>query len=143
MNLLKKFGLVAAVFAFVMTLTVITANAQPGRAGWDRNNGRHRGWTQGRRNGWDRGRKTGWRRDRNWNDDRRYRRTYGNDGYYGNYGRLSADEYRRLQRQRYRIYRNQNRYYRNDGYLSDREQRRLNRQYNRYRRNVYRERRDW
>jgi hypothetical protein len=57
-------------------------------------------------------------------------------------GRLSPQEYRRLQRERYRIYRSTNRAYR-DGYITDNERRRISRQRDRYRRHVYRDRRDW
>ena len=141
MNLMRKLGLAAAACAFLLSLSVATAYAQPGRAGWRDNNGRSRGWTQGQRNGWNRGRKNGWRNDNNrrnnnWNDRRYQSQNY-------RYGRLTRSEIYRLQRQRSRLYNTQTRYYRNDGYLSDRERRRLQRKYNRYQRNVYRQRRDW
>ena len=55
-------------------------------------------------------------------------------------GRVTPQEYRRLQRERYRIQRSSMRAYR-DGYVSPREQRRLARQYNRYNRTAYRVRR--
>jgi hypothetical protein len=142
MNLLKKLSLATAAAAFLLSLSVAAAYAQPGRAGWRNNNGRARGWYQGQRNGWNRGRKNGWR-NRGWGNNNVY---YGDRDYqtrYYSYGRLSPREYYRLQRQRSRIYNNRNRYYSNDGYISGRERRRLQRQYNRYQRNVYRDRRDW
>jgi len=65
---------------------------------------------------------------------------YGNPIWYQR-GRLSPQEYRRLQRQRYHFYQSRNRAYR-DGYINYNERRRLSRQYSKYRRNVYRDRRD-
>ncbi len=116
MNYLRKFGLMALALAFLMCLTAVSSDAQ-----WRRDRDRR-----------DRG---GLWQQRN--DDRRWRnRDYRNR-------RLTANEYRRLQRQRYRLYRTRERYYRNDGYISDRERRRLQKRYNKYRRNVYRDRRDW
>ena len=148
MSYLKKFGLFVSAIAFCLSLYVASADAQPGKARWNGNNGRHRGWQQGRRNGWNNGRKTGWQ-NRNVYWQPRSRNVYGsifqNRNIYwqqNRYGRINPREYRRLQRQRARIYRSSNRYY-SDGYLSDRERRRLQRQQYRYRRSVYRDRRDW
>ena len=96
MNILKKLGLAFASLAFVMALSVVSANAQPGKAGWNGNNGKHRGWTQGQHRGWNKGRKTGWQDRNSWwsrQTDRRYRT-----------GRYDDYEYRRLERQRERLY---------------------------------------
>lgn len=79
-------------------------------------------------------------RNRGWNNGGIYIQ-YGQPQWYGR-GRLTPEEYRRLQRERYRIYRSTNRAYR-DGYITDNERRRISRQRDRYRRHVYRDRRDW
>lgn len=52
MYLLRKIGLAILVAAFILTLSVITSYAQPGRARWEGNNGRHLGWTMGKHKGW-------------------------------------------------------------------------------------------
>jgi len=144
MSYLRKFGLLFTVFAFCMSLAVVTSFAQPGKARWEGNNGRHRGWEQGKRNGWNNGRKTGWRNRNNdyyWQQNR-----YGSRDYYSRQnrwgGRVTPREYWRMQRQRSRIYRNTDRYY-SDGYLSDKESRKLMKQRYKYRRSAYRNRRDW
>ena len=80
-------------------------------------------------------------RHRGWSNQNRVYIQYGNPVWYQR-GRISPQEYRRLQRQRYHIYRSRNRAYR-DGYINYNERRRLSRQYYKYRRNVYRDRRDW
>ena len=126
MNILKKLGLAFASLAFVMALSVVSANAQPGKAGWNGNNGKHRGWTQGQHRGWNKGRKTGWQDRNSWwsrQTDRRYRT-----------GRYDDYKYRRLERQRERLYNSRNRYY-SDGYLSDKERRKLNKRYQKYQTN--------
>lgn len=81
-------------------------------------------------------------RSRGWNNGGGIYIQYGQPRWDRRRGRVTANEYRRMQRQRYRLYRNTNRAYR-DGYLSYGERRRLSNQYYRYRRNVYRDRRDW
>jgi hypothetical protein len=141
MNLIKKLGLIISAVAFCLSLAVVSADAQPGRAGWKNNNGKAKGWYKGQRNGWDKGRKTGWR---NRTTTTIYQQRY-QTGLYtqrDRYGRLTWQERQRLQRQRERLYRTQNRYYR-DGYLSGKEQRKLNKRYNQYQRKVRRDRRDW
>lgn len=127
MNLLKKLGLFLTAVLFFTSLSVVSANAQPGKNRWKGNNGNHYGWYKNRQNS-----------GRNWRNDY-YRQ---NRRYYGSYGRITPQEYWRLQRQRNRLYRSYNRSTR-DGYLTDRERRRLSRQYYKYRRSVYRDRRDW
>lgn len=118
MNYLRKFGLAVVAIAFCLGIFVTASNAQYGR---DRN------WRQQQRGGlWEGFPQT--RRSRN----RDYR-----------YGRVTPQEYRRLQRQRERLYNSRYRYYRNDGYISDRERRKLQKKYYKYRRSVYRDRRDW
>lgn len=77
---------------------------------------------------------------RGWSKQNRVYVQYGNPTWYQR-GRISPQEYRRLQRQRYRIYRSTNRAYR-DGYINDNERRRLSRQRDRFRRHVYRDRWD-
>jgi hypothetical protein len=89
MNLLKKFGLTAAAGVFALTAFAVSSNAQPGRARWEGNNGRHLGWTQGRHRGWDRNDR-GWRRDRYARSRYYGYQTYPTYGYstygYNNYG---------------------------------------------------------
>jgi hypothetical protein len=80
-------------------------------------------------------------RHRGWQKHNRVYVQYGTPVWYQQ-GRISPQEYRRLQRQRSRLYRSSNRAYR-DGYVNDNERRRLSRQRDRFRRNVYRDRRDW
>lgn len=125
MKTLKKFGLIFTALAFCLTLAVSASYAQPGRAKYSGNNGKHRGWTQGRHRGWD-------KRDdrferRNSRLDRRIDRSYGS-------GKLSSAEYRRLERQRQRLDRRADRYENTGRGINNREQRRLNRQYNSYNR---------
>ena len=137
MNYLKKLGLVCAAIAFLMSVSVATGYAQ-----WNRNRSwqnrdndssrqyRNRRTENNRR--WQ-NRSGYWR---NGSNQSRYYR-------YGGNGRITRAEAIRLQRQRARLYRARNRYYGNDGRLSYRERRRLAERYQRYRRNVYRDRRDW
>ena len=130
MKTLKKLGLIFTAIAFCLTLVVSVNYAQPGKAKYEGNNGKHKGWTKGKHKGWA-------KRDNNWvrtvrSDYQRYQ----NSRYYDRNGRrITPQEYRRLQRQQNRIYRSQNRYYR-DGSLSYKEQQKLNKQYSKYRRSV-------
>lgn len=78
---------------------------------------------------------------RGWSKQNRVSIQYGNPIWYQR-GRVSPQEYRRLQRERYRIYQSRNRAYR-DGSINYNERRRLSRQRDRFRRHVYRDRRDW
>ena len=118
---LLKFGLITTALLFAFSVT--SSYAQPGKARYGGNQGKHKGWERGNHDGWDRGRKTGWQ---------------------GNYrhGRISDRERDRLRRQRERIFNSRNRYYR-DGYLNNNERRKLTKKVTKYRRNVYRDRRDW
>ena len=136
MKTLKKLGLIFMALVFCLSLAASAINAQPGRAKYSGNNGKHKGWTKGNPNGWE-------KRDNNWvrTAGRDYQR-YQNSRYYDRNGRrITPQEYRRLQRQRSRIYRSQNRYYR-DGSLSYKEQQKLNKQYSKYRRSVRKARRN-
>ena len=69
MKTLKKLGLIFSTIAFCMTLAVTASYAQPGKAKYKGNNGKHKGWTQGKNKGWD-------KRDNKWvrNNGRDYRR---------------------------------------------------------------------
>lgn len=132
MKLIKKLGLIIAAIAFCISISAATSYAQPGRAGWKNNNGKHKGWTKGQRNGWDNGRKTGWRnRSILISQQDRIRRT----------GRITPQEYRQMQRKRLQLNRTRTRYY-NDGYISDKERRKLQKRYNKYQRRVSRDTRD-
>ena len=125
MNSLKKLSLIFTAIAFCLSLAVTATYAQPGRAKWQGNNGKHKGWYKGKHKGWD-------KRDdrfnrRNARLDRRIDRSYSR-------GRLSAEEYRRLERRRMTLHRVANRYQNTGRGINNREQRRLNRQYNTYNR---------
>lgn len=89
MNLLKKFGLSAAAIVFALSAFAVSGNAQPGRARWEGNNGRHLGWTRGRHRGWDDDNRD-WRRQRYARSRYHGYQTYPNYGYsnygYSNYG---------------------------------------------------------
>src|SRR5688572_31934664 len=86
MELIRRITLASIAIAFCLSLAVVAADAQPGRARWEGNRGQHRGWTMGRHRGWDnRGRRIGW-----------------SDNYSSRYGRLSWRERRRLERIRNR-----------------------------------------
>lgn len=122
MSFLKKLSLAVLTIAFCLGLFAVTSNAQ-----WSR---RDRSW-QNSSSYWQ---TQQYRRNRRWQN-----RNY--ISYYG-YGRVTPQEYRRLQQQRYRLYNQRNRAY-SDGYVSDKERRKLQKRYNKYRRNVYRDRRDW
>lgn len=124
MKTLKKLGLIFSAIAFCMSLLVASASAQPGKAKYEGNNGKHKGWTKGKHKGWE-------KRDERWDRrDSRYDRR--NDRNYSR-GRLSAEEYARLERQRTRLGRIADRY-NSDGRINNREQSRIRRQYSRYNR---------
>lgn len=138
MNYLKKLSLVASAVVFSLSLAAMSASAQPGRARYEGNNGKHKGWTQGKHYGWDRNQSDRYdRRDRR--SDRRYSRIRQSSGLWSS-GRITPQEYRRLSRQKNRISRSENRYYR-DGSLSYKENRKLDKQYDKYKRSVYKARR--
>src|SRR4051812_48465784 len=101
MDSLKKFGLILSAVVFCLSLLVMTATAQPGRARREGNNGKHKGW--------DKGNHYGWQKKDKW-ADRRINRGYSS-------GQLSSGEYRRLQRRGNQLERLENRY-RRDGSLS-------------------------
>lgn len=130
MNYLKKIGFVLSAAIFCLSLAALSASAQPGKAKYGGNNGKHKGWTQGRHNGWNRNQTIDWNRRGS------YRRT--NRGIFNN--RITWQEYRRLSRQKSRLGRTENRYYR-DGVLSSKEQGKLDKKYGKYRRSVYKARR--
>jgi hypothetical protein len=140
MKFIKKLGVIFAAIAFCLSLTVATSYAQPGKAGWKNNNGKHKGWYKGQRNGWNKGRKTGWLNrtgilsQQDWRNNRTTRRT--------RTGRLTSQELRQLQRRQTLLNRTRNRYY-SDGYLTNRESRKLNKRTNKYQRRVRRDTRDW
>lgn len=123
MKLFKTLSLGVFVAAMMIAFSITSTYAQPGKARWGGNQGKHRGWERGNHEGWETGRKTGWNRN--------YRQ-----------GRISDRERDRLRRQREKIYNSRNRYFR-DGYLNNNERRRLSNKVTKYRRNVYRDRRDW
>jgi hypothetical protein len=130
MKSLKKLTLIFIAVAFCLSLSVVTSMAQPGKAKYKGNNGNHYGWEKGKHKGWNKGKKKGWEnRDDRWdrNDDRLERRT--NRNY--RRGRISEDEYRRLQRRQNRINRIRDRYD-DDGVINNREQRRLRNRYGNY-----------
>ena len=124
MKTLKKLGLIFSAIAFCLSIAVSASYAQPGKAKYEGNRGKHKGWEkqadrrQAMRSGVD------------------YRR-YNQDGrYYDRSGRrITAQEYRRLQRQRSRISRSRDRFYR-DGSLSDKERQKLAKQRSKFRRSV-------
>ena len=127
MKLLKKLGLMLSAIAFCLSLSVATANAQPGKAKWTGNQGKHKGWTQGKHKGWSKGKKVGWiNRDDDW-----WRRNRN----------LTWQERRRLSRERARLLARRARY-NSDGVLSTKEQRKLSKKYYKLRRDVRRDRRD-
>jgi hypothetical protein len=130
MKSLKKLSLILTTFAFCLSLLAATAIAQPGKAKYRGNKGNHYGWEKGKHKGWNKGKKTGWmNRDDRWDryDDRYERRT---DRNYRR-GRISEEEYRRLERRRSRIERLRDRYD-DDGVINNREQRRLSNRYGNY-----------
>ena len=73
--MLKRIGLALGALVIFTGLFAAAGNAQPGKARWHGNNGRHTGWHRGNHNGWNKGRKSGWRWDRRHDrDDHRGRR---------------------------------------------------------------------
>jgi len=136
MKTLKKFGLFLTAIAFCLSLAVTASYAQPGKAKYEGNKGKHKGWTQGKHRGWD-------RRDDNWvrTNGRDYRRQ--RDGrYYDRNGiRITPQERRRLERQQSRLGRLRDRFYR-DGSLSNKEERKLDKKYTKYRRSIRKARRN-
>lgn len=124
MKTLKKLGLIFTALVFCLSLAVTASYAQPGKAKWKGNNGKHKGWAKQQ------------------NQGIAYNSGYQNGRYYDRNGRrITAQEYRRLQRQRSRIYRSRERYYR-DGSLSYKERQKLGKQYSKYRRSVRKARRN-
>jgi hypothetical protein len=120
MSILKKLGLLFSAVVFCLSLSVATASAQPGKASWKNNNGKHKGWYKGKHYGWNKGKKTGWLNNTSiWNSRNRRNRN------------ISNSEFWRLQNLRNRINRRQSRYY-NDGSLSYKEQQKLSKSYNKY-----------
>ncbi len=118
MKLFRRLTIALLALALCLSLVVISTTAQPGRARWEGNNGRHRGWSSGRHRGWsNRGRRIGW-----------------NDDYYSGYRRLSWRERRRLARMR--MYNRRNAYYGNS-YYDSWERRRARYRANRYRNSLY------
>ena len=51
MKTLKKLGLVFTALAFCISLAVTASYAQPGKAKWQGNNGKHKGWYKGKHKG--------------------------------------------------------------------------------------------
>ena len=97
---MKYLRTLTVIFASILLLAGIyigTANAQPGRASWQGNRGRHLGWTIGRHRGWNRERRQRIRLNRTWRRSTR-------DAY------INRAEDRRLSRQYNRYQRT---YYRN------------------------------
>lgn len=138
MKTLKNLGLVAAAFAFCMTLLVSTSYAQPGRARYEGNNGKHKGWSK------QKNRRAERREDRFENRDDRYERRNDRLGVRNqrayNRGRLSQAEYRRLEQRRERLDDRQDRYEDSGRGINNKERRKLNKQYSKYRRTVRRAR---
>ena len=135
MKTLKKIGLIFTTIAFCLSLTVMTSYAQPGKAKYSGNKGKHKGWTQGKHKGWN-------KRDDKWirTNGRDYRRNRDGRFYDRNGRRITPQEGRRLERQQSRIGRLQTRYYR-DGSLSSKEQQKLDKKYSKYNRSVRKARR--
>ena len=151
MKLLKTFGLTTTALALVLGLFVATSNAQPGRAGWYGNNGRHNGWSNGRHNGWNRGRKRGWdnayyngyyRRSRNrYYNYQTYYPNYNYQTYYpnysyGNYG-IGSTILNALGLGGYRNYGYTNGYY-GSSYLTSRQRHKMWKRYMKERRKNHR-----
>jgi hypothetical protein len=89
MKLLKTLGLMFIVSAFLLAFSAVGSYAQPGKARWGGNQGKHKGWSKGNHYGWNKGRKTGW--------NRRYNRSYWWGG-----RRVTYWQYVTLRRIRYR-----------------------------------------
>ena len=74
--MLKRIGMALGAVVVFIGLFAVAGNAQPGKARWHGNNGKHTGWNNGNHRGWDRGHKNGWRwnkRDRHDRHDRHER----------------------------------------------------------------------
>ena len=130
MKTLKKLGLIFSTIAFCLSLAVTASYAQPGKAKYSGNKGKHKGWTQGKHKG------------RIKRDDkvvkvngRDYLRNRDGRFYDRNGIRITPQERRRLERQQSRLGRSQDRYYR-DGSISYKEQQKLDKKYSKYRRSV-------
>ena len=111
MKLFKKLGLIFAAFAFCLTVAISSSYAQPGKAKYEGNKGKHRGWTQGKHYGW----------------NNRVNR------------RVNSREQRRIQNRQNQITRAENRFSR-DGIISSKERRKLDKRYSKYYRTVRRAR---
>lgn len=110
MKTLKKLGLILTALVFCLSLAVTASYAQ--------GKGKHKGWAKQKKQGIV------------------YNVGYQDGRYYDRNGRrITAQEYRRLQRQRSRIYRSRDRYYR-DGSLSYKERQKLAKQRSKYKRSV-------
>ncbi len=125
MKFVKKIGLILSAIVFCLSLAAASAYAQPGKARYEGNNGKHKGWEKGKHKGWQ-------KRDKR--SERRITRGYNN-------GQINSSEYRRLQRRGNRLERVEDRY-RRDGYLNTRERRKLNTKYSKYNRKINRARRN-
>lgn len=125
MKILKTLGLTISALIFCFSLSVISANAQPGSARYEGNNGKHKGW--------DKGKHKGWYKNKGWDRDSYSRRRYSSRN------RISTAERRRLSHSRTRLNRSVYRANR-DGVVTNAERRRIVRRtatYNRrYRRTV-------
>jgi len=117
MKLIRKFALAIVGVAFALSLFVSSSNAQPGKARWQGNKGKHIGWTKGRHNGW-------YKKKNKW-----YRRPY-------RVGIITPRERLRLARERARIARASYRFSR-DGIVTRQEARKLGKRYVKYDRKVY------
>ena len=128
MNWSKKIVLFIVAVAFIIGMSVASANAQPGWARWEGNNGRHLGWSNGRHRGWR-------NRDRYWRDDdyRRYRRYRSRNSGIGILGTIFGGS----------NYGNSNNgyYYRNDRRW-EKERRKAWKRYQKAQRRAYRDGRD-
>lgn len=135
MNSLKKLGLIVSTFAFCMTLAVSASYAQPGKARYEGNNGKHKGWAK-------QNRRAERREDRFENRDDRYEkrndRLGRRNGRAYSRGRLTESEYRRLERLRNRIDNRTDRYDDSGRGINNKERRKLNKQYSKYRRTARR-----
>jgi hypothetical protein len=120
MKLLKKLGLALSALAFCLSLSVATTYAQPGKARYEGNRGKHKGWTKGKHKGWDKN-NVGWENRSN---------------------RVSDRERNRLDRLNDRLNRTRSRY-ESDGVLTDWESRRLDRRTTKYNRKANKAGRNW
>jgi len=125
MKIVKKIGFVLFAIAFCLSLSITSAYAQPGKARYEGNNGKHKGWVKGQHKGW---------RKRDSRSERRVYRGYRS-------GQINSSEYRRLQRRGNRLERVEYRY-RRDGSLNAKERRKLNTKYTKYNGKINRARRN-